>query len=51
MDFRDHVLLPYFIQQDTDLRKLIHMPKKAQVMDAEEVSRSFDSPYYVLITK
>lgn len=34
MDFRDHILLlPYFIQQETDPGKLIHVLKIAQVMD------------------
>lgn len=51
MDFKDYIFLSYFIQQETYLRKLIHMPKTAQVTDAEVVSMSFDPSYYVLITK
>lgn len=38
MDFTEHRLLPYFKQQETDIRKLICMPKTAQVMDARVVS-------------
>lgn len=35
MDFRDHILLlPSFIQQETEPGKLTHVSKIAQVMDA-----------------